>query len=178
MTPEEKADRARQRMIEKAKEFQTGTYSNKFVAPEFQSMIRAEAGAQPPGKVLAIMNGTPQKVFRSVGQVVCVTCGKVGPWRSGIGGMHTGHFLGSRCFSILFDEENVAPQCSNCNRYRSGRPQEFRAWMIAVRGEDTIERLERLKPTTRQFTRAELVDMRIEFNQRTREAIEQMGGLL
>lgn len=99
-----------------------------------------------------------------------MTCGKVQAWNGGIGGMHTGHFLGSRCFSILFEEDNVAPQCSSCNRYHSGMPDQFRLWMEHVRGVEVIERLERLKATTRRFTRDELVDMRIEFKQRMKKA--------
>ncbi len=89
--------------------------------------------------------------------------------------MHTGHFLASRRNSIVFEEDNVAPQCSKCNRYRSGAPQEFRQWMLAVRGEETVERLERLKTTSRQFSLDELVDMRIAFQARLRDAEARMG---
>lgn len=175
MTPEEKAERARQRMIAKAQEFQIGTYVARFVAPEFQRMIRAEAAAEPPWPALAIVAGRAERTFRCVGFCVCATCGAVRPWSGGLGGMHTGHFLASRRFSILFDEDNVAPQCSKCNRYRGGAPQEFRLWMEAVRGPETIARLERLKSTTRTFTREELVDMRLEFKRRLAAAVERMG---
>ena len=89
--------------------------------------------------------------------------------------MHTGHFLGSRCNSIVYEEANVAPQCSKCNVYRSGAPQEFRTWMLAVRGAEVVERLERLKPQSRQFSREELVDMRIAFQARLKAAMEKMN---
>jgi hypothetical protein len=46
--------------------------------------------------------------------------------------------------------------------------------MLAVRGADIVERLERLKATTRQFTRDELVDMRIEYAARLKAAEERM----
>ena len=174
LTPEEKAERARQRMIDKAKEFQIGTYVNRFVAPEFQQMIRAEYASRPGRGMLAIVDGKPQRVSRRLGYCVCVTCGKVAPWKSGLGGMHCGHFLASRCFSILFEEDNVAPQCSGCNRYHSGRPQEFRLWMEHVRGLEVVERLQQLKATSRHFTREELVDMRIEYKRRLSEAVERM----
>ena len=88
--------------------------------------------------------------------------------------MHTGHFIGSRKFSILFEEDNVAPQCSSCNAYEGGAPHAFRLWMLEVRGRETIERLERLKNTTRQFTREELVDMRIEYLARLKQAKQAM----
>jgi len=165
----------RDRMIEKAREYTTGTYIRKFVAPEFQRMIRAEYGARPAGPVRAIVAGNLDTVDRRRGQCVCVTCGKVLPWSGGIGGMHTGHFLASRRASIVFEEENVAPQCSGCNRYHDGMPQQFRLWMEVVRGPEVVDRLERLKATSRQFTREELVDMRIEFKRRLKAAEEAMS---
>jgi len=39
-----------------------------------------------------------------------------------------------------------------------------------------IERLEALKQTSRQFTREELVDMRLEFRRRLKAAEETMKG--
>jgi hypothetical protein len=161
----------RDRMLEKSREYQIGTYVNRFVAKEFQRMIRAEAGAKPDGQEFAVVHGNIDCVRRSRGQCVCVTCGKAGPWSGGFGqGMQTGHFLASRRFSILFEEDNVAPQCSYCNGPRGGMPQEYRRWMEHVRGPEVIERLEKLKATSRRFTREELVDMRIEYRRRLKEA--------
>ncbi len=174
LTPEEKAERARERMLAKAAEYSTGTYVNRFVAPLFQRMVRAEAGAKPAGYALAIVGGVIESVYRRIGQCVCVTCGKVGAWSSGIGGMHTGHFASSRRNAILFDEGNVAPQCSRCNRYEDGAPQRYRLWMEQVRGPGEIERIGQLKRTTRQFTREELVDLRILYKTRLDTAIAKM----
>lgn len=174
LTEKEKAERKRQRMIASSKKYQVNTYRNK-VAGKFQRMIRAEHGAYMMPSVLAVVDGGIHRVRRNVGQVVCVTCGKVQEWSGGIGGMHTGHFIASRCNSILFEEDNVAPQCSRCNVYLGGEQGKFRKWMIAVRGIEVVERLERLKNTTRSFTHEELVDMRIEYEARTKAAIQQMG---
>lgn len=173
LTDEEKAQRARQRMIEKAYERGIGGYVSNFVAPIFQRMVRAEAAAWP-GSSPAIIGDHLGYVLHAAGECVCITCGKVKPWNSGLGGMHTGHFLASRRFAIVFEEENVAPQCSHCNYHEGGAPQEFRRWMLAIRGTGVVERLERLKATTRQFTREELVDMRIEYSARLKVAIERM----
>ncbi len=164
------AELARQRMLDKAKEYSTGTYVARFVAPVFQRMIRTEAAALPAGLTTAIIKGQLTEVFRHVGQCVCVTCGVVKAWNSGLGGMHTGHFLASRRNSILFDESNVAPQCSRCNRYESGKPQHFRLWMEDIRGSEEIERLEHLRNTIRKFTLDELVDMRIKYQTRFKAA--------
>lgn len=178
LSPDEKAARERERMLEKAREYSAGTYCRKFVAPLFQKMIRASFATQSEGYGYspAVVNGDIEFVFHYFGYCVCVTCGKVDKWDSGIKGMHTGHFLASRRNSILLVEENCAPQCSSCNFYRSGAPSEFRIWMLAVRGIETIERLEALKRTSVSFTRNELVDMRIEYSRRLKAAVERMKG--
>jgi hypothetical protein len=174
LSHEEKANNARTRMIEKAECFGTTTYVRKYVAPLFQKMIRAEAGADPRQYVTAVVHGVIAQVERSLGNCVCITCGKVLRWNSGIKGLHTGHFLASRCNSILLEESNTAPQCSSCNYYRSGAPQEFRLWMRMVRGPEAIERLERLKQESRTFGRDELVDLRIAYAARLAAAEETM----
>lgn len=175
LSPEEKQERARNRMIEKAREYTPGTYIRKYVAPVFQQMIRAEYAARPSGVAWVVQDGQMSYVQRSVGQCACVTCGKVKPWKGSYGDqMHTGHFLASRRNSILFEEANVAPQCNGCNGYHGGAPQAYRMWMEHIRGQDEIDRLKRLKNEVRTFSRDELVDMRIEYQARLKAAIERM----
>ena len=178
LTAEEKADRSRQRMLEGARQYQLGTYSARFVAPVFQQMIRAEAAAQPSGLCVVIVDGELSQAMREVGFCACVTCGKILPWKGNgpwkENALHTGHFLASRRNSILFEEDNVAPQCNHCNYHRDGEQQLFRKWMLAVRGLEVVERLERLKTQVRTFTRPELVDMRIGFAARLKDAEARM----
>lgn len=174
LTPEEKAERQRQRMLEKAAQFQVSTYSRRFVAPVFQKMIRAEAAALPNGLAWAIVDGKLAFVPRRVGECVCVTCGTVGPWTSNTKTFNAGHFLAGRRNSILYEESNVAPQCVTCNCHRSGAAQEYRKWMMAVRGREVVERLERLKTQSVSFDRGQLVDMRIKYAARLDAAIRKM----
>ena len=47
LTPEQRAQNSRERMLQVAKQYSTGTYIRKYVAPLFQQMLRAEAGAKP-----------------------------------------------------------------------------------------------------------------------------------
>jgi hypothetical protein len=176
LTPEQKFQNTRDRMIEVARQYSTGTYIRKFVAPLFQQVIRAEAGAMPEGLTTTIVKGELGQSFRRVGECACVTCGTVKAWDSGIRGMHTGHFLASRVISILFEEDNCAPQDSYCNFYRSGEQQLFRKWMLECRPE-AVERLERLKTQSKQFTRDELVDMRIGYAARLNAAVARMKGI-
>ena len=162
------------RMLNKAREYTVGTYLRKFVAPEFQRMIRAEWGACVSGLAIAVVEGKIAQVPRQRGQCVCVTCGKVSWWSGGLRGMHTGHFLASRRSSIVLVEDNTAPQCASCNRFRNGMPVEFELWMREVRGQQTIDWLRQLKATTKRFSREELVDFRVEYKQRLRRALTAM----
>ena len=166
----------RQNMIDKAMEMASGTYCRRFVAPIFQRMIRAEDAARMPDFSRHVWEGGICESWRHIGECVCITCGEVKSWDSGIKGMHTGHFLASRRNSILLVEENCAPQCSSCNFYRSGAANEFRQWMLAVRGIKVVERIEALKRESVTFDREQLVDMRIEFARRLKVAIETMKG--
>lgn len=152
----------------------TTKFLTNVVAPLFQKMIRAEYGASDETHCLAVVSGELKFVQRRRGQCVCVTCGKMDAWDSGIKGIHTGHFLASRRASILLEESNVAPQCSSCNFYRDGAPSEFRMWMEAVRGVEVIARLQSLKTQSVSFSRDELVDMWFEFSKRLKEATERM----
>lgn len=176
LTPEEKAENKRQRMLNTAQKYTPNSYCRKYVAPEFQRMTRAEVASLTISILPAVVDGDIRNVPRSQGQCVCVTCGKAQAWNSGIKGMHTGHFLASRRNSILFEEDNVAPQCSYCNFYRSGAPQEFRLWMLEIRGPEVVEKLERLKTESVSFSREELVDRLIEYKARLKAAEERMEG--
>jgi hypothetical protein len=178
LTTEQKFQNTRNRMLDIAKQYSTGTYIRKFVAPLFQSMIRAEAAAHPCIFAQAIVDCELREVRREIGQCVCVTCGRVAVWKgntNGGGEIETGHFLASRCNSILFEEMNVAPQCKVCNRHRGGEQQLYRKWMMNTRPGD-VERLERLKPQSKSFTRDELVDMRIGYAARLQAAVSLMEG--
>lgn len=165
--------------IQLCKSMGTTKYKTKHVAPLFQRMIRAEAGAKPATYVhLAVVEGRLEEVTRKVGQCVCVTCGRLCPWEGGTfnSQLHCGHFLAGRG-SILFEEECVAPQCAGCNRHHHGRPLEFRIWMEAVRGIEVIERLDAMKHSPLSRSRDELVDMWIEFNRRLKAAQTTMKGI-
>jgi hypothetical protein len=174
VAPEEIDRRKRERMLDTARQYTLGTYLSKIVAPLCQRVVRAEAGAKPAGLCVVVIDGELSQSMREVGQCACITCGTVKAWDSGIQGMHCGHFLQSRRNSIVLEESGMAPQCASCNYYRGGAPQAFRAWMLAVRGQEAVERLERLKTEVRTFTREELVDLRISYAARLRAAEARM----
>ena len=169
LTPEEKTRRARDRMLEKAREVSPSTYARRSVANVFQKMIRAEAATDTRPYVTAVVGGEIRQVQRDRGQVVCVTCGRVGRWDDAKV-MNTGHFLAGRSNSILFEATNVAPQCVQCNCYQSGAQVEYQQWMEFVHGREEIQRLRRRKAESVSFSRFELVHMRMEFMRRLKLA--------
>lgn len=150
------------------------TAARRRVAVLFQRMIRAEYGAKPAGPASAVQSGKIVAVDRQMGQCVCVTCGRVAKWDAGLRVMHTGHFVGGRSASIVFDERNVAPQCSHCNVYRHGAAAEFAIWMLATHGSDVIDELRQKRHTAPAYDRSALVDMWFKFALRLKTAQNTM----
>jgi hypothetical protein len=179
LTPEVKQARKRERMIEKAKDdkISPAKYAKRSVAPTYQKMVRAEAGADPRPFVTAIVDGEIAQVARQSGQCVCISCGKVGPWKGnyyGGGVFDTGHYVAGRCLSILFEPTNSHPQCKHCNKTLSGNQGCYTTWMRFTYGQDEIDRLNRQVNETGQFTLGELVDMKMGYQIRLQKAITLM----
>ena len=178
LTAEERATRKRERLLAKSREYQTGTYIRKFVAPVFQRMIRAEAGARPNQP--AMIDGVYSATWTTPsGVACCVTCGKSAWWttdkKAGLQGLDAGHYLAGRGNAILFEETNCHPQCSYCNERLCGNQGAYLIYMFSRYGQAEIERLLELKHgPAKQFTREELVDMRIAYQARLDKAMEVM----
>ena len=91
------------------------------------------------------------------------------------GTMHAGHFLPTRRLSILFDERNVHPQCSGCNK-ASGNPAAYFQFMLAEYGQEVIDDLHRLKHCGDvKYEREDYVRMRLSYVDRTKAAVKKMG---
>ncbi len=71
----------------------------------------------------------------------CVTCGAF----KKITELHASHFIPSRRNSILFLEENCHPGCYVCNIMRHGALEDYYPFMLARYGQETIDRIKRLK---------------------------------
>lgn len=102
------------------------------------------------------------------GTVSCVTCGRVGHWKT----MQAGHFIPGRMNAILFDERGVHSQCYLCNGPLKGNPRKYEAFMKKRYGQEVIDDLDRLSNTTRQFTHPELVEMWNHY----KEQVAKLGG--
>ena len=86
------------------------------------------------------------------GKNTCVTCGKVDL----IQNLHASHFIPGRRNSILFLEENCHPACMACNIWRHGALENYYPFMLKIYGQDTIDRIKRLKNELVKFTRQDL----------------------
>lgn len=85
----------------------------------------------------------------------CCTCGTLLPIKE----LQAGHFLSSRCNSILFEEQGVHAQCVACNIYKHGNVEEYYPFMLKKYGEEVISILKGLKKTTKSFNRTDYEEM-------------------
>lgn len=77
----------------------------------------------------------------------CVTCGAKLPWKK----MQAGHFIDSRCNSVLFNEKIVYPQCVGCNMFLNGNKIKYFLFMLKNYTAREIEEFENLKHTPLQY---------------------------
>lgn len=99
------------------------------------------------------------------GDVKCVTCDTVKHWKE----MQAGHFMQGRSNSILFEEENIHPQCPRCNLFEDGNLIPYTFFMIETYGEEKIHELQRLKNSVRKWYPGELQEIHDYFKSRADE---------
>lgn len=92
----------------------------------------------------------------------CYTCGKVDHWKK----MQAGHFVGSRCNAVLFNEEVVRVQCPACNIFLHGNYHEYTLKMIDEVGRDQVEEYLALKHKVVKITLSELKEIYEEYKYR------------
>lgn len=86
--------------------------------------------------------------------------------------MDAGHFIQGRHNSVLFDERNVHAQCQRCNRFLHGNLVPYYEYMLSRYGAKIIEELKTNDSILKKFTREELMEMKKEFTETTKEYIE------
>ncbi|MEN8834729.1 MAG: recombination protein NinG, partial [Polaribacter sp.] len=89
----------------------------------------------------------------SKGNCTCVTCGKVGHWKTG--GIQAGHFMSRKHYSTRWDERNVKPQCVGCNVFKSGEQYKYSLYL----GKQLSEELMIKSKEIVKFTSIELEEM-------------------
>jgi len=71
------------------------------------------------------------------GYVKCYTCGRKFHWKK----IDAGHFITRDAKNTRYDEENIRPQCSTCNRFKSGKTAEFALHLLKELGRKNFEAL-------------------------------------
>ena len=83
---------------------------------------------------------------------ICFTCGRQFPIKE----LQAGHFISRRFKALLFDEMNVNSQCSFCNCFRGGQPEEYFVRMEQKYGRDMVNDLLKRKHEIKKWSVAEL----------------------
>lgn len=82
------------------------------------------------------------------GYVKCISCEKIDHYKN----MDCGHYLPkSLGLSIYFEETNVAPQCTHCNRFRHGNQPKYALALIEKYGPDILGELDKKQRNLRQI---------------------------
>ncbi len=100
------------------------------------------------------------------GYCSCVTCGATKPYKQ----MQAGHFVPKKKGNaVYFVEENIHPQCYQCNINLGGYGAMYNKFMLDTYGQEKIDELLDLAQTTVKFTVNDLLDMEDYFKERLKE---------
>lgn len=79
----------------------------------------------------------------------CFTCGAYKPWKE----LDCGHFKHNR---LDFDERNLKPQCTKCNKWGRGKLDVYAVKLIEMHGLGWVQKLEADSRLETRYTPAEL----------------------
>lgn len=94
------------------------------------------------------------------GSCRCFTCDK--SITIGDRDCQAGHFIPRTYSPTKYEEDNIRPQCSQCNEYHAGRPVEFERRLRLEIGDERVEELKRMSTESWKWDRGYLIE-RIEF---------------
>ena len=101
----------------------------------------------------------------SQGYIRCFTCGAFLTFRMA----DCGHYVGRECMATRYLDENTACQCHSCNRFAEGKKDVFAINLVKKYGVDILDRLNKLKHSTKQFTADELQEMIVYYKTKVKE---------
>ena len=82
-----------------------------------------------------------KKYANHAGNVACVTCGKVLPWKDA----HCAHYIERAAKATRWLEENLHPACPSCNVYRKEfHKREYTLAIIDLYGREKIDEFKRM----------------------------------
>lgn len=83
-----------------------------------------------------------RKYADHAGNVKCITCGKVLPWKEA----HCAHFIGRSAKATRWLEENLHPACCSCNTYRKEfHMREYTVFMVDMYGREFVNELREME---------------------------------
>jgi len=89
------------------------------------------------------------------GMVKCISCDKVGYWKT----MQNGHFVSRSSSSLRFDEENCNAQCVGCNMFKQGNQYAYAIALDLKYGDGTAKKLHDKRFETHKWTVPELEEI-------------------
>lgn len=104
------------------------------------------------------------------GHLNCFTCGKRMYWEKD--GAEAGHFQGRSKYSTRWDEDNVKPQCTRCNKWKHGALDRFAINLDKLRP-GLAEELVIKSHTLRKFTTLELIEMETYYREQVKRLLGQ-----
>lgn len=111
------------------------------------------------------------------GYVKCISCEKVDHYKN----LDCGHYLPkSLGLSIYFEETNVAPQCTHCNRFRHGNQPKYALALIEKYGPEILEELDKKQRNPRQIKSWEYEELIEKYKKEllNLEARQSDGGII
>lgn len=105
------------------------------------------------------------------GYVKCFTCDTPYHYKE----MDAGHFIHRA--SLDFDEFNINPQCTKCNRYLSGNAIEYTLRMIRLYGQEVVDDLMARKNDPVKYKLSDLLELEKYYKTKTLELNNQLYGL-
>jgi len=90
------------------------------------------------------------------GYVKCFTCGNGDHWKA----MDAGHYISkSLGLSIYFEEKNVHPQDTACNRFRHGNLAQYALALQKKYGPGILDELDSIRRQVKKFSRSDYEEM-------------------
>ena len=100
----------------------------------------------------------------------CVSCGKTVSWKEAQGG----HFVPRGSAGTKLLEENIHPQCRQCNGPRGGNLIGYTVYMLDMYGPEFIKELERMKRAGKKWSRPDLIEQIAELREREKQLSEEL----
>ncbi len=105
------------------------------------------------------------------GDCSCCSCVAKGPFDR----FHGGHFVAGRSIAVLFEPDNVWPQCPDCNIARHGNIKMYRAFLVDKIGEKRIVWLESQRHKNQTLSRVCLALKVEDYEKLIDQALKSLG---